>query len=289
MTAGAAAEIRFPRPPWLLLDELARQAVRNAGGNSAGDEWTWVEHGSNSLVVLAGDTAVRISRQPAGVAQLLRTQALVDALPDMPFAVARSRGEAVELEGHIAIPTDRLSGTPHSSGSGNPDELRRLLSAVHELDPQPLAEFLTRPHAFMGGDAWEGILLERVVPLLDARARPEARRRVGALAALRPDRSAVVHGDLAGSNVLWTGGRVTGILDWDLAAPGDPAEDVAALASWHDWSLVSELTDAQTATRAAAYRDTFALQVIAFGIINERPPAQIQRAVMRAERLLQAA
>jgi aminoglycoside phosphotransferase (APT) family kinase protein len=79
------------------------------------------------------------------------------------------------------------------------------------------------------------------------------------------------HGDLAGSNVLWSHGRVAGVLDWDLAAWDDPAEDVAALASWHGWALLPLIADPGTAARAAVFRRSFPLQIIAFAIINDRP------------------
>lgn len=41
----------------------------------------------------------------------------------------------------------------------------------------------------------------------------------------------VVHGDWAPYNVVWRDGRVVGVIDWDLARPGDPLDDLA-FAAW---------------------------------------------------------
>ncbi|GGY90573.1 phosphotransferase family protein [Novosphingobium colocasiae] len=43
----------------------------------------------------------------------------------------------------------------------------------------------------------------------------------------RPVRTVMVHGDLRPGNFLYDGAAVTAILDWEMAHPGDPAEDIA--------------------------------------------------------------
>ena len=43
--------------------------------------------------------------------------------------------------------------------------------------------------------------------------------------------AAIVHGDWAPYNVVWRAGRVVGVIDWDLARPGDPLDDLA-FAAW---------------------------------------------------------
>ena len=42
----------------------------------------------------------------------------------------------------------------------------------------------------------------------------------------------ILHGDWAPYNVVWHDGRVAGVIDWDLARPGDPLDDLA-FAAWH--------------------------------------------------------
>ena len=58
---------------------------------------------------------------------------------------------------------------------------------------------------------------------------PDARWRFAG----RPDPNAtILHGDWAPYNVVWRDGGVAGVIDWDLARPGDPLDDLA-FAAWH--------------------------------------------------------
>lgn len=81
---------------------------------------------------------------------------------------------------------------------------------------------------------------------------------------------------------MWHQGRVVGVLDWDLAAEDDPAEDLASLAGWHGWGLIRELADAETVARATVFRRSFPLQIIAFQIVHQRPEEEVERAIRRA-------
>lgn len=45
----------------------------------------------------------------------------------------------------------------------------------------------------------------------------------------RPERPCLVHGDLRPGNFLFEGGRLTGLLDWEMCHLGHPAEDIAWL------------------------------------------------------------
>ena len=40
----------------------------------------------------------------------------------------------------------------------------------------------------------------------------------------------ICHGDLGPWNTVWEGDRLTGVIDWDLAHPGNPLDDVAQVA-----------------------------------------------------------
>ena len=67
---------------------------------------------------------------------------------------------------------------------------------------------------------------------------------------------ALVHGDYQPGNLLYDGGRMTGIIDWELASVGSPLLDVGWLmmladrASWHpDWRPVCPLTPAAIVAR----------------------------------------
>ena len=87
--------------------------------------------------------------------------------------------------------------------------------------------------------------------------------------AVDPAGTALVHGDLGGTNLLWDaappGPRLAGILDWDEAHLGSQAEDLASLAATFGWPLAERLEAAWPAgggllEDARAIAATFALQ-----------------------------
>jgi hypothetical protein len=104
---------------------------------------------------------------------------------------------------------------------------------VHQVDPTdpPLAGFppRARPRDHLVGflDRWEAMyragehgpdpLLEFALGWLRVHA-PDVDRRV-----------AIVQGDTGPGNFLFEDGRVTAVLDWELAHPGDPQEDLGWL------------------------------------------------------------
>lgn len=281
MLADGESSTSTVRPPSEVLVSVADIAMTNAGEPATNGEW--IESGSNTIVLLRGQTAVRVARQPTTSAGMLRSQALIDHLPNLPFDVPRSVGQSATLGGYLAIPTRRLQGDPHPPGRGDATVLRQLLTAIHGVDPTTIQPYLAEARAFTGGAAWEMVLRDEVIPRLAPEVRDTARSRVEALAQLDSPRLVVNHGDLAGSNVLWSGGKVAGVLDWDLTALDDPAEDIAALAWWHGWSLLAELTDPATAARAGIFRLTFSLQAVGFALINNRPDGELETTIARAE------
>lgn len=271
-----------------LITALATEAFECAGESGDPADWHRVEHGSATLVLLCGRAAVRIARDRSAATGLRRVQHLVDALPELPFQVPRSRGQIIERDGHVAAATERIEGAPHPAGSGDPHRLCELLETIHTLPAQPLRPHLAPARAFIGGPGWQEVLIEQVLPLLAAEVRSEAARRIEALASLPQVPTVVNHGDLAGGNVLWHEGRVVGVLDWDLAALEDPAEDVASLASWHGWDLVDQLADAETVARAEVFRRSFGLQVLGHAVRCGRPAEEIQPLLKRVEARLRS-
>lgn len=126
---------------------------------------------------------------------------------------------------------------------------------------------------------------DEAIAMLAPGARENARRAAEAFVGLASHRDVLTHGDLAGSNVLWTGGvasTVAGVIDWDLAAADDEAKDVAALATWHGWDAVAAIVPPEVAHRARLVAATYPLQLLGFAIAGGRPAAEIQRAVARA-------
>lgn len=107
---------------------------------------------------------------------------------------------------------------------------------------------------------WAVVLAEDVIPRLPPRWRAEGRRRLDDAVALEPVPDALVHGDLAGSNVHWgPDGKLVGVLDWDLALPFDPAVDAACMA-WHGWDTIRAAVDDETYRRARVWNQTFGIE-----------------------------
>ncbi len=101
-------------------------------------------------------------------------------------------------------------------------ELARQLARIHALDGRP-----GRPD-----NAARSLIAEYRTWLADlADAGPVPGRALNWLATNAPDRPAarLIHGDFRTGNFLVEQGRLTGILDWEFAGPGDPAEDIGWL------------------------------------------------------------
>lgn len=72
-----------------------------------------------------------------------------------------------------------------------------------------------------------------------------------------------VHGDLGPHNVLWTGPRITGLIDLDHAALADPAIDVGPLVGRYGARQVAEIVPPDVLHRAMRHRASLPLQVAA--------------------------
>ncbi len=157
---------------------------------------------------------------------------------------------------------------------------RRLVSNLAET----LARMAAAPTDGWPGDpvSWAQRWLElservtdEVIPLIGAcpgRERASQHVQAALEAARACQEVGVTHGDLGGENlhVDPDTGAVLGILDWDEAAPGDPAVDLAAILAHAEPWLREDLLAVdervrQLAGRAEAYLATFALQESLWG------------------------
>ncbi len=160
----------------------------------------------------------------------------------------RREAEVLAVADALGWPVPALLGTPGDPpgllmnvvpGTSRPDpdeteavaaEYLALVASVHAADPGafPVEQFATTTDALGDELAWwtayadeRGALEE---PLLQLAAR--------VLAATLPasdERPVLVHGDVGAGNFMVEHGRVTAMLDWELAHVGDPHEDVAWL------------------------------------------------------------
>ncbi|MEX3632140.1 aminoglycoside phosphotransferase family protein [Rothia sp. LK2492] len=249
-----------------------------------------VETGTSSVIVLTQDLAIRIARDEITAQELKRTQRLVDELPEFSFQIPRSAADILDEGDIVAVPTVRLTGSPHAPGSGDPRALKTVLDEIQGVETSGLKSYLAEPHVFCGGRQWLDVL-EEIVPLLDAGAQDPALEIIHQLKSQESKLTSAdlgfTHGDLAGSNMLFAGEQVTSVLDWDLASLSDPADDVASLANWHGWQLLPQLASPQLAGRAEILRQSHPLQAVAFAYVHGRPEEELMAEARRAsERII---
>lgn len=242
-----------------------------------------LRHGQFHDVVLAGDVAYRFPRDEESRRTLPARVAVLDALaaagaasglpaalipgplagPDMSQPVGRC---------HVAL--RRLPGRQLSRDeAGSPGvlaELARVLDALGGLGRQPGIRAVVPPADTRCWERFADDVGRVLFPLMPDSGRQRAATELAAVKTVSPAGDALVHGDLGGTNLLWTGpasgARLTGILDWDEAHIGSQADDLASLATLLGWPAAERLDRQRHGGRARTVADariietTFALQ-----------------------------
>lgn len=210
------------------------------------------------VVLFPGVAAVRISKRPSSAAELPRRVEVLRAVAaaGLPFAVPEPLTAVTTFGERAAVAVSWIDGEWLPEGVGDPVAFGRLFAALREVEVSPeLEAVLHQPRRYADGLGWAEILTE-IVPRLPSKWRDGVRRRLDAMLALEEVPARLVHGDLGGSNVHFgADGKVTGVLDWDMAILADPAIDAALVATWHSWDVLRAATDGETYRRALAWND----------------------------------
>ncbi|MGK5642769.1 aminoglycoside phosphotransferase family protein [Streptomyces sp. URMC 126] len=236
-----------------------------------------VREGQFHRVVIGARRVLCFPRTPAAAARLPARAATLRAvgragLPfDVPSPLPTGGGPVrLELTRIPGAPLDPSALTRPEVAEAAARGFATLLTALVRAggQPGPRAELPETPR-----DEWRRFASDvraELFPLLSTAGRARAERELAAVEALPYVSGALVHGDLGGENVLWEtedGLPVPrGVVDWDEAAIGDPAVDLAAVAaSYGDAFLRSVVAHGGPvlrgpADRVAAIRGTFALQ-----------------------------
>ncbi|MFC3077540.1 phosphotransferase [Phenylobacterium terrae] len=156
-----------------------------------------------------------------------------------------------EIFGQPALVLDYLEGEldfGEADLPGKLDALARQLAAIHAAD---LSRFLPllpnldqRAFAFFARtpeDPDESLGESEVRAALQNRPRPP-----------RSNADVLLHGDFWPGNVLWRDGRISGVIDWEDAAVGDPLYDLAISRLDLLWAYGPEAVDPFTAAYARA-------------------------------------
>ena len=186
-----------------------------------------VDTGWDYVVVDTGEWVFRVPRRPE-VARAQRVERRLLAL------VAGRLGVAVpEMSLHaLADGTPyalypRLPGSPAScaGAAGIAGDVAAMLTRLHAVEPADALVLGLAAPGKLDLDLLAGRATAEVVALLPWEA-VEALREAFATLREPPPAEVVVHADLGESNLLVTGGRLTGVIDWTDAHVGDPAMDL---------------------------------------------------------------
>jgi aminoglycoside phosphotransferase (APT) family kinase protein len=237
------------------LLEIAEALVPNAPLGSA----CLAEQGNMHHVVLFPHVAaVRISKRPNAAAELPRRVEVLRAVAaaGLPFAVPEPLTAVTTFGERAAVAVSWVDGEWLPEGIGDPAAFGLLLAALREVEISPALEaVLHTPRRYADGLGWADILT-KIIPRLPTKWRAGVQQRLDALLALEEVPPRLVHGDLGGSNVHFgKDGKLTGVLDWDMAIRSDPAIDAALIATWHGWDILAAATDKETYRRAWAWND----------------------------------
>jgi aminoglycoside phosphotransferase (APT) family kinase protein len=263
----------------LLEAYLAAVGAGCGNGDKAGAK---LLRGQFHDVVLLGEVAYRFPRDEESRRLLPARMALLRALRncEMPVAIPGLLSDAAAGQPlgqcHAAlqrvsgqpIESDRLAGAPAKSRMVT--DLALLLDRLLELGTDPAIQEAV-PRADPG--EWQRFAddVSRVLfPLMSRDGRARAEAELNRVVAVDAAGEALVHGDLGGANLLWTGSgpetRLAGILDWDGAHIGNQADDLASIAVTVGWPLAEELEAKRHGGLSPALADakaiaaTFALQ-----------------------------
>lgn len=187
-----------------------------------------VDSGWDFVVVDTGAWVFRLPRrEPVAAALRVERRLLALLARRLPVAVPEMRLHAL-ADGTPYGVYPRLPGTPATcadSAAIGPD-VAALLTALHAIDPADVLVLGVAAPGRLDLDVLADRATAEVVPLLPW---PAVAALHEAFATLRePVRvDALVHADLGESNLLVSGARLVGVLDWTDARVGDPALDLS--------------------------------------------------------------
>ncbi|GAA2070802.1 viomycin phosphotransferase [Actinomadura alba] len=245
------------------------------------DELT-LRRGQFHDVVMGSDRVVCFARTKAAAGRLHERAAVLRVLTELDLGFRTPEplfeGGAQGTGEPPFLVLGRIPGAPLEFGTFVDSEVAEAVAVEYATLLAGLARAgadekvrAALPHA--PKDRWQRFAADvraDLFVLMSGSGRRRAERELAALGGLPHLTGAVVHGDLGGANILWefTGGRprLTGVIDWDEVALGDPAEDLAAISTGHGDDLLGRVlalggwSEKSMGARVAAIRGTFALQ-----------------------------
>lgn len=249
------------------------------------DRWDVRTTGSAHIIInMGGLLSVRVAKtKKTGHLVARRTEILRRLPQNLPFDVPRPITRVITRNGYTAVGLTWIKGEPRQQGPAPAKQIASLVKAIAGVDYRGYGPYLDYAHEHWAGKDWEQIARETVIPQLLSGAQKVALTALERVLALDPIVPTLVHGDLAGHNILWNGDKLVGVIDWDHATIGDPAIDHASLGNFYGWeSLAKALTDEQL-ERARAYAALLPIQSLGYTMTHGMGGAIQRLAVERAD------
>jgi hypothetical protein len=232
----------------------------------------------HDVLVIPGEAVARLGRHADAARQLSREHRILTIFSTRharwftPKALSPVR---TTPQGHAGILTSWIPGS-HQARASWPQvagDITTLLSVIQKGEAFQASRKLAGPRGWCGGPRFPLIVTGRLLPMLsDPNVRNSAQQVLKEmLAAERAAEPVPVHGDLGMHNILWrhadveerTELTVTGLIDLDHAAMGDPAIDIAPLLGQFGSAVLASAVGSEILHRAMLHRATLSLQVAA--------------------------
>jgi aminoglycoside phosphotransferase (APT) family kinase protein len=273
-----------PRWPWdgAVAHQRLRRVARRMGLTLSGDE-VLLESASNDVWLIGGDV-LRVCWR-GDIDRLLREAAVITALPD---AVPCPRPLECGRDDHLGWTlAPRVRGSSLADGwrdTPGPQlreyvlQLAEMLSTLHAWTPPERVLHVLRSAEAADGDDAVTLTGKTTIPLspeqhdrlighlrtmpyvdhalLDTLA--ERLALVHGRLAVHTLPRAVLHGDVAPTNVLVGGGRVTALIDYEWTRLGPRDAELNMPAVWADWQPSEARADRLIAWLRDGYPDLFA-------------------------------
>ncbi|MFE9582617.1 phosphotransferase family protein [Nocardia sp. NPDC006044] len=237
-----------------------------------------VREGQFHYVVVGSERVVSFARTEAAAQRLPARGAVLRALAGIDLGVAVPEYLPIVSPSGDYLVMTRVAGAPLDEESlRGPGAAEAVARQCHDLlarlsiagSDRRVREALPAAPADRWSRFAEDVRIE-LYPLMNIAGRDRADQELSALAALPHLTDALVHGDLGGENLLWDNASglpvLRGVVDWDSACLGDPAEDYAALGAGYGADVLDRLlaladpANNDLAPRIATIQGTFALQ-----------------------------
>ena len=241
----------------------------------------------NDVLFLNHDLIFRFPRYEESIPDFLREVEILQKLegqvslpiPHPIYINSTTRSVGSVFMGYTLLPGKPLFRevldeiTDESTLESLAQQLGGFLHELHRLSPAALGLKLPLPDKLSESRQFFSDIEEHLFPYMRSDARHSVTRHFAdyfdnpSLHAFRP---VVIHGDFGGSNILFGGDRITGIIDFSFAGLGDPAQDVAAVSTYGEAFFVRicrSYPDIKSLlARAKFYRGTFALYEALHGL-----------------------